>query len=412
MARSIIVGELRTGRRITTIPVRGASWAQVLRDGGDVGIDIPLGADEFARYERTLSGLWPGPDLFLPFYPTPVTGVWRPGQGMRPEFLAALDPARCFLAACEGSTVLEAGPIWAHRYNHRTNTLSVKAGGLGSLFDRRRVMGIVADGTAAAAWTETWSGVSLATMVKMLMEQAESHTGGDLPIVFADDETTVADADHTRTWNGFDLGTTWDRVKQLMDVTNGPDVALEPRLTADRLGVVWDLRTGTEADPLLGQHSGDWVFDSRVPEGGVGDIDVTRDATGMASRSWVTGGGLAESTLMEFADDTTMLDRGYPLMESVDARGSVSERSTLASWAAANLAGKLRPWMEWSLLIRADRFPWTARPGDWAKVWISDRHAYLRMLVPAGFHRARIARIEGGLGRFVRVVLIPEMEIR
>src|SRR5690606_21678978 len=126
-------------------------------------------------------------------------------------------------------------------YNADTSILTVKAAGLASLFDHRYVMGVVASGTEAAAWSATYSNLSLATIAKRLIQLAETHTGGNLPIVFQDDESGA----HTRTYNGFDLGTTWQRVSELMGVIDGPDISFEPRLRADRLGIEWVMRTGT-----------------------------------------------------------------------------------------------------------------------------------------------------------------------
>jgi len=419
-----MVGDVRTGRRITQIPVSDATWAQVHRGAGEVKVDIPLGAEDFAAMERELVGLWPGPDLFLPFYPTPVTGVWRAGDGLRPEFLAALDPARCFLAALEDDAVLEGGPIWTWGYDYATNVLTVGALGLRSIFDHRLVMGLLADWPDAnpAAWTATYSGLSLGTQAKRLISLAMSHTGGNLPIVLPDDETTADDADHTRTYYGYNMGRLGDYLDALMGVTNGPDIALQPRLTADRMGIEWVLRTGTEADPLLHQHSGDWTWDSSVPRGGVGGISVTRDATKLAERAWVSGSGTELSLLLRSATDEGLLDRGFPLMETTDARGTVEVAATADSWAAANLRGASRPTQAWTFEVAAR--PQTDsggpagpqlgdyRPGDIARVWVPGTHPLLRLLVPEGFHRARIIRIDGDMGPMVKLTVQPAMEAR
>lgn len=420
MTRSIMVGDVRTGRRITQIPVSSASWSMVHRGVGEIKVDIPLGAEDFAAMERTLSGLWPGPDLFLPFYPTPVTGVWRPGDGLRPEFLAALDPARCFLAVLEDDAVLEAGPIWSWAYADGSNVLTVGAQGLRSLFDHRLVMGLLADwpGANPAAWTATYSGMSLGTIAKRLVSLAMSHTGGNLPIVLPDDET----GSHTRTYYGYNLGRLGDYLDALMGVINGPDIALQPRLTADRMGIEWVLRTGTEADPLLHQHAGDWTWDSSVPRGGVGGISVTRDATALAERAWVSGSGTELSLLLRSATDEGLLDRGFPLMETTDARGTVEVAATADSWAAANLRGASRPTQAWTFEVAAR--PQTDsggpagpqlgdyRPGDIARVWVPATHPLLRLLLPQGFHRARLIRIDGGMGPMVKLTVQPAMEAR
>jgi hypothetical protein len=415
MTRSILVGEVRTGRRIATIPVSNATWSVAHRGTGTIDVDIPLNAAEFRKLERIIHGQYPSGSLFPgpTTFPTTEAAVWRAGQGLRPEFLTAIEPARTFMAVLEGDNVLESGPIWAHDYDFATGVLKVKASGWRSIFDHRMVMAAIA-GTDWAQWTVTYSGISLGTQAKRLIELLMSHTGGNLPIVLPDDETAADDADHTRTLKGFELATVASRLDQLQGVINGPDIAFEGRLTADRMGIEVLMRVGTEAQPLLFQAGGDHVFDTRVPRGGVSGLSVHRDAGGLASRSWATGSGMDKALLMARADDPTLTDGGFPLLEVAEARSTVEVQSTLDSWAAGNLAAAAAPWMTWSATVRADMSPLlgTYRPGDFAKVWVPKSHPYLSLLLPAGFHRARIVNMAGGLGPDVTLTFAPTMESR
>lgn len=395
MTRTILVGEVRTGRRIATIPVSGAAWSVAHRGTGTISVDIPLNAAEFQRLSRNLSGLW------------------RPSGGLRPEFLLSIEPARTFMAVLEGDNVIEAGPIWAHDFDYGSGILKVKAAGFNSIWDHRIVMGVIA-GTAWAQWAVTYTGLSLGTIAKRLVQLLATHTGGDLPIVLPADETAAADADHTRTFHGFELATAGTRIDQLMGVANGPDIRFDPRLTADRMGIEWVMRVGTEAEPMVYQVGGDHVFDARVPKGGVSGLSVHRDAAGLASRSWATGSGMDEALLMARADDPTLTDDGFPLLEVSEPRWSVEVQSTLQSWASGNLASAAAPWMTWSASVRADMSPLLGsyRVGDFAKVWVPSDHPYLSLLLPAGFHRARIVNIAGDLGPNVNLTLAPVMESR
>lgn len=417
MSRSILVGEVRTGRRIATIPVSAATWSVAHRGVGSIDVDIPLGATEFRRLERkVLSGLYPSGTL-LPgptLLPTAETAAWKAGDGLRPEFLNAIEPARTFAAVLQGDNVICAGPIWAHDFDIATGTLRVKAASdIRSIFDHRYVMGVIA-GTAWAEWVVTYTGLSLGTIAKRLVELLMSHTGGNLPIVLPADETAPADADHTRTYKGHELATTAARIDQLMGVLGGPDIAFEPRLTADRMGVEWVMRVGTEAQPLLFQGGLDHVWDSRVPRGGVSGLSVHRDGGGLASRSWATGSGVDQALMMARKDDPALTDGGFPLLEVIESRSSVLVQSTLDSWAAGNLSVAARPWMTWTASVRADMSPLLGayRVGDFAKVWVPKSHPYLSLLLPEGFHRARITNIAGDLGSDVKLTLAPVMESR
>lgn len=425
--RSILVGELTTGRRITQIPVSGCSWSVQHRGTGDISIEIPLDAGEFRTLERTwFGGQYPAPDLWPSesTWPQSATPMWNPGDGLRPEFLAALEPTRCFLAVLEDDYVIEAGPIWVWNYTYG-GVLQVKASGLRSLFDHRFVMGTLA--SAWAKWQVTYSALSLGTIAKRLVQLAQSHTGGSLPIVFQADEAAVNDADHTRTYRGSELATVLTRLDQLSEVQNGPDIAFEPRLTADRQGVEWVMRTGTESQPLIFQKGDDWVWDSRVPSGAVGGLSVQRDASLMAQRSWVTGSGQDEALLMARREpaqigEVDLRSVGYPLLEVSESRSNIEAQATADRAAAGNLAAVLRPMQTWSCDVIARPQDSSGayagpqlgqfRPGDWAKVWVADDHPLLSLLLPSGFQRARLLGFSGDLSDTVRLHLAPTMEAR
>lgn len=421
--RSILVGEVRTGRRITQIPVSGASWSVKHRGTGDISIDIPLDADEFRTFERSYyGGLYPGPGVFPSdfTFPEAATPIWKPSGGLRPEFLSAIEPGRCFLAILEGDYVIEAGPIWGWDYQHG-GTLKVTARGMRSLFEHRYVMGNIA--SAWQQWTVTYSGLSLGTIAKRVVQLTESLSGGDLPIVYQADEAGSS----TRTYLGSDLSTVLSRLDDLSGVIGGPDIAFEPRLTSDRMGVEWVMRTGTTADPLLHQVGDDHVWDSRVPRGHVSGLSVSRDATAMAQQAWVTGAGADEALMMARrtagqigAPD--LRDYGFPLLETADSRPTVEEQATLDRWAEGNLSGALRPWQTWKMSALATPTDSNGSPagpqlgqyrtGDWAKVWVPKSHPLLGLLLPEGFHRTRILNISGGLDEFVNLDLAPAMEAR
>lgn len=416
--RSILVGEVRTGRRITQIPVSDASWEMVHRGSGQISVDIPLDAGDFRRLERTfLGGLYPGPGVFPSetTFPEAATPLWRPGDGLRPEFLSAIEPARCFLAVLEDDDVLVMGPIWSWDYTLGEVLKVTASDGPWSLLDRRMVMGAGVTKEDWARWAQPYAGLSLGTIAKRVVELVTTGPAAMLPIVLPADESGTA----TRTYKGYDLASARSRIEQIMGVIDGPDVRFVPRLTADRMGCEWVMEVGTTANPLVHQASGDWIFDSRAVRGGVGGLNVKVDASGLASRSWVTGAGSQTALLMARDDDETLTDAGFPLLEVKEAHSDVEIQSTLDRWASGNLAASRRPWQTWTATVQARPTDSRGvhagpqlgmfRPGDFVRVWISADHPLLSMLLPEGYHRARLLSVKGGMGDQVDLTFMPVM---
>jgi hypothetical protein len=383
MVQTVLTGELTTGRRLTQLPVTKAPWVVQLNKAGTITATLKL--DD-------------------------------PRVRERPELLLAVEPARSFLAVLAGETVLEAGPIWSHVYDDDNKTLTVRAAGLRSIFDHRIVMRVLAAGQDPATTSVTYSG-ALADIARDLVRLAVAHTGGALPIVIGDD---IGGTD-TRMYPGHELARVEERLAQLTGVIGGPDIAFEPRLTADRQGLEWLMRTGTTADPLLHQPGsssssgdGDWIWDRRAPRSRISSLSVSRDANGLAYRAWASGQGTGESLLIGMQESMQQVAHGYPLLESVSSHQSVQDPATLDLHATSDLISHMRPWTTWSLAVRGDRNPklGSYRPGDWSKVWVPTDHLYLSQYLAAGFYRTRITGFSGDLGPTVKVDMAPTMDVR
>lgn len=412
MTVTILAGELVTGRRLTQVPVSALSWSVEHRGATRIDVSIPLAAEALQSLSRSTWGLYPSSDLFLPFYPTPEAWVYGPSGSIRPEFIASLDPWRCFLAVAVDDVIVAAGPILPHAYDPVSRSLRVSAVGMDQVFANRTVVGAEASwpGGNPAAWTATYSGLSLGTIAKRLIELGLAAPGGALPVVLPADEAGT----HERTFHGFELGKVWQRVEQIMAVESGPDVRFTPRFQGDLKGVEWVLEAGSNAAPMLTQTGDPWVFDAQAVRGQVAGMSVQRDPSGMASRAFVTGEGMETSLLVERATNPTLTGQGFPALDAVEARSTVSQRPTLASYAAATVRRNARPYVTWGLSVKADQYPRLGqyRSGDFARVWTPRDDPYLSAILPAGQHTARIVRVTGDLSPFARVDFAPVLESR
>jgi hypothetical protein len=373
----IICGELRTGRILTTAPVSDASWSMVYNDAGTIECAIPLAS--------------------MPLHDAA-------------ELVGYLDETRCYLAAVTGDSVLEAGPIWTPDYNDDTKTLNVKAAGLWSLFDRRFLMKVLTPGERPQETSLSWTGLSLGTHAKRVVQTMMAHPGGSLPLVLPPDEA----GEHDREWRGYELTPAGDALRQLMSVEGGPDISFEPRFTTDRLRVEWVMRVGTNAQPLVYQSGGDWRWDTTTPMGLVSGLSVKRDTSRLGYRAWAVGAGGGSDGVMSMREDLAPTAAGYPLLEVADSQSSEPWQSIVDAQASALLAGARRPWMTWSWTVQAGAYPRLGdyRPGDWALINVPPDHPYLRALGIRGEYRARLLSVSGDLGDKVQLSAAPTMEAR
>lgn len=380
MTLEVICGELRTGRILATSSpgtrtqwACGGAWSMVHREMGQLKIEVPWG-----------SGI----------------------REVFPQLRTYLEPARCFagVRVVETGQILEAGPIWVEDFSGSTGVSSYTALGLGSIFDRRRLVPVLAPGERIQQSIVSLRGMSYGTIAKRLVQLCLSHTGGQLPIVLPADETGAQE----RTYRAVELGNVWERLVQLMNIIGGPDIAFTPKMR-DESHLEWVMQIG---HPLLVQAGADWQFDSASGASAILAMDITRDARRLAMRGWAIGSGQDEEAVIGMAEDLHLVEASdFPLLEASTSRTSVTEQSTIDSHARSLVASSARPWQTWQLELSSESAPRVGdyRPGHWCQVLIPENHPRLT----PGQYRTRILSISGGLGAGpVRVEMAPTMEAR
>lgn len=311
-------------------------------------------------------------------------------------------PGRTVLAVAADDVILAAGPIWAHSYNRDEKTLELTARGLWSYYDHRFVLPVVAatvgvtqftipDASAAGktkpnpALGTYLTGMELGTIAKRWVQQAHAWTGGMLPVVFEADRSGPSDANHERNFEGAAFKNLGTVLEQLTEVEGGPDIVFQPRLTDDRLGIEWDLRTGTDAEPFLSStNKHRWNLD--VPQSPVSGFSIDVDASDIAGTAWVTGGRSGDSVMVGRSIDPTLTDAGYPLFESLDSsHSSVDVQATLDRYASEATVMGRGPVEQWSFKVEANARPYLGAfwEGDFCEIELA---AYgQREIVTDGF---------------------------
>lgn len=221
-------------------------------------------------------------------------------------------------------------------------------------------------------------------MVVLASLKAGAGPGAELPITLP---TVDANGSHVRTYRPHELATIAERLGQLTQVENGPDVHLRPVLTADRRSFTWQLRIG---EPRLGAAAGwTWTYGANCST-----IDVDSDATAMTMRAYVPGQADTDTgTPVGNAEDLSLINAGWPLLERADsARSSTETTTNLDAQAADYLRVHGRPVEEWKVTARADTHPPLG-------VWQLGDEAILRVRghrwIEDGDYRRRLLSVSG-----------------
>ncbi|KJL39897.1 hypothetical protein [Microbacterium trichothecenolyticum] len=248
-------------------------------------------------------------DLNLPMV-DPVTKT-------RVDLPNLLVPGRDWLAWVErttpgnrdGDVIVEAGPIWGDPFTFPKSDRIV-ANGLLSYFDHRVILPVLAAGQLPRDVTSRWSGLSLRTIMKRIVQQAIAHAGAGLPIDFEPDFL----GDHEREYPGADLKFVAEALRELSQVEGGPEFALRPKFRDDRRGIRWELLTGA---PELTQAGDDHYWDVSVPDAHARVVSLDRDGSQLTSRDFEVGATFrnmiqdssAESDATAFAAGNCTLDK-------------------------------------------------------------------------------------------------------
>lgn len=383
-----------TGKITAFIPPSKVTWGMRLNGPGPVQATLKINAEELRNVEVRLATMALRQSL----------GIAYNGQ------------------------ILECGPIWQQDYNADNEELALTASGLWSIFDMRKALEGNAPGAALDA-PDFWAGQTAngwtppgASHIKITNKSLGSIARELVRISIQDNPFTRPDGSNAgalnvvlppiesgtneRNYMGYDLGNIGERLRQLTEVQNGPDIRFRPRFKGDDPTVVeWVLETGSTAQPLLVQTGPDWLWDTAVAESGVVKLGVKRDATNMAARAYVPGNGQEVNMLLAWQTDTTLVDAGFPWTEADVAAKEVEDMTVLNSVADRLLADSLAPWDSWSLQVRADQFPRLGDylPGEWAQINVGPGHP----MIEPGIYRVRIMAIDGDHTETVKLTVAP-----
>lgn len=387
MVVRFLVGDLLTGRRIQWLQPVAGSWSEVLNDAGAISCSVLLS--------------------------DPVNAA----LGLRES--AAVGKA--FLAAVDGDLVMQAGPIWVHDWDDDTQTLKLTASGMWSYFDHRILLPALAGRLPTDATTDTrFSAIvsdpdavgypwvsdtreSLQTIAKRLVEQAQTWTNGDVPVILPSEES----GENERWYKGSALAFVGQRLRELTSVIGGPDIIFTPRWTTDRLGIEWVMRIGTPAEPML-YSAQRQKFQLGIAGSSLSNLQVKVDGSRLASTGFASGGKSDGQAIVTVSEDSTLLDAGYPALDGADtSHSTAAEESTVQQYSDELVLLGRRPVTTWSFDHDLAQTPYLSafNAGDFAEVSVRG-NAYLEDGVSVMRLLSRSGDIEG---RRVSLTFAPEV---
>ncbi len=297
-------------------------------------------------------------------------------------------PWRYSIAVLLGDHVCQAGPIVPYAPVPDKPHLQVAFKGLWELF-HRRLLHNENWNPATAKITDSSADLSITDSLPNIARTIVDHALGwhhrpgsdlplDLPAVLPGGGTNV------RNYHGYETASAGQRLQELTQVDNGPDVLFQPYLTTSG-GVRFIRHRMLIGNPLLVQLGGALRFDYNST---LVSLDIAGDGTNQANSVFVKGSGQDAGTLFGYATDTTLINQGWPALDMVDnGHTSASEQSTLDSWARAGVALYGTQPEQWQAVVRADAAPeWGSyNPGHFADYNVQGHH-----WLPGGVYSYRI----------------------
>lgn len=388
MGIRFMIGDLLTGRRIQNVPIVSGKWSEVLNGAGDVSCTVTL-RDPAVR---------------------------RLGLGESAVM------GKAFLAALDGDTVLQAGPIWFHDYDRDSMQLTLRASGMWSYFDHRVLIPVLAGRNPTDPTTDTrfsaivsdpdatgypWPSDTRKTLqgiARFYVWQAQQATGGSVPVILP---AEIVASTNERWVKGSDLAYVGPKLSDLTSVDGGPDIMFTPRLQSDRQGVEWVMRIGTPTEPRLFSPQRQ-KFRVGNAKSSVSGLRVSGDGTGLAGQAFEVGGRTLDQAFISVSNDATLTAAGYPLLELVDtSHSTASELATLQGYSDETVAQGKTPQSVWSFTHDLSQRPFLSafNAGDFSDIRVHDDP----YLAPRGHSMRVLTRAGDEQGRKVALTFYPEV---
>lgn len=276
--------------------------------------------------------------------------------------------------------VVQAGPIMTASFDDTeqgNSTLTIGAGGFWSYLNRLFQVSSgwtgalpITDNSANTAYSGSYHDVVIAMLTNALALQS-------LPLSLPSSDGFGG---QSVAYYGYDLAMVGERLTQLVQLSQAPDIDFYPKFT-DAAHVGWTLLIGTPLVPAT-----NIFFDYGA---GLTSVTTDVDATNLCNFAWAKGNGTEAGLLYGVAENTTSIGNGWPRLDFVDTTDtSETIQQNLSNLALADVVLYSQPVEVWTATVRADQYPvfGSYTPGSWVTLnmqnhpWIPDGEYTQRLL--------------------------------
>jgi hypothetical protein len=319
-----------------------------------------------------------------------------------------LDPWWGGVLLCWNGIPIVAGPI-IDRPMEDFTYIDLNCAGIRAVLAKRTAIPELADMSKLNQTTLTYNGMSLGTIAKYCVKNAQSKPGGSLPIAFPmADQTGPNDDVHTRTYQGYDLANIFcnDVLTKLSGVHLGPDIMFKPRKLDDSR-LVWDMWTGSEGMPRIAQNS-TLIWDATVQKGPIVDLQIVNSGAYETDRVYSLGSGQDQGTVITISEDQSKITTGHAFLETAINTSNSSDPAVVKSHGDADLEQNFNDIIDVELTVRADSevYPLgTYWAGDFMELFTQGWYN-----IGDGRHGMRLITISGDLTNNVKLALQREFD--
>ncbi|MDN3356090.1 hypothetical protein [Actinomadura sp. DC4] len=321
-----LAADLATGNVLAELPLSGVTFSRALNDAGTISGQVRLG-------DRRINAL---------------------------DAIRATEPARTCIYVARDGVLVGDYIIWTTTYDSSTQVLQIAGADPLSYFDHRKILPTLPpllDYQTIARQRLVFSLADQLAIARSLVTTAQAHTGGSIGVTV--DASVVSTTTRDITYNGYELKSVADGLRDLAALEQGPDFYFDVTYIAGA-----PTRRLILGNPHLGvTDPGDNVFEYG---GNLIKFTEPRDGSQMVTRMLAVGDGTDADTPIAISEDTALYSDGWRLLEDNTSYSGTITPADLQGHANADRMARSSPIVLPALTVTGDGPPAVGEylPGD------------------------------------------------